>query len=601
MSPAELAWRATAAVRQRLPTASFLAPEFRDAEWRAQVEQVIARDQEAVVRTAERVAAGELEFWGRRFDVDPRHPAWDRDPFTGQVWSSGAWRGRPHDPKAIWELHRLQHLVPLAGGAVITGRGDWARLVIEQTLDWSAKNPVRRGIAWASGYEAAHRLVTWAFALPLVAEHAAPDELDRLGGVIADHERFVASHPSRFSSANNHRLAELAGLLARAALTPGLPGWVDLWEELEQETTRQTYADGGSREQAAGYFLYVVEILTACLVIARARGRDPGRVEERLQAMLGWLAAVADAEGEPPPVGDDAEDRILRLDYFEPRRAAAIVERATGSVGIEPPEPARSSVLLPESGYAVFRGGHCHVVFDIGELGFGRLAAHGHADALSVLVDVAGRWVLRDTGTGSYVEGREDDRATAFHNTVVVDGASQAKARGPHLWGRRYAVRIEASTFSPDRDYVRASHDGYGDARHTRSVTRLSNLLLVLDRITAARAVAAELVWQPGPGLRDGPAVAADPAATAGSRPGRYSPRYTWTDAAPRLVWTARGDDVVFASAVALDGGTPPAVALTRRGSAVSVDVAGLQVVEDWASSQPQVAAVGGGVSGGGK
>jgi len=51
-------------------------------------------------------------------------------------------------------------------------------------------------------------------------------------------------------------------------------------------------------------------------------------------------------------------------------------------------ETAAESVVLPESGLAVFRDdSKARAVVDVGELGFGRLAAHGHPDALSLLLD----------------------------------------------------------------------------------------------------------------------------------------------------------------------------------------------------------------------
>ncbi len=593
MSPAEVAWRAGTGIRLLLdgrrasgPPADLAAPG-----WRALVLETAERERDAVLAAAERISGGELSFWGRRIRVDPERPEWLADPLSGERWTQGAWRGTGRDPKPIWELHRQQHLVPLAAGAVLARRPDWARLVLGQALGWVERNRSQDGIAWASGYEASHRLVTWAFALPLVAEHATAGELERLSASVAEHRAFVEARPSRYSSANNHRLAELAGLLAGSALTPGAPGWDALWTELELEAVCQTYADGGSREQAAGYFLYVLEILWVCGLLARGAGRSLGRVEERLRAMVAWLAAVADAKGELPPVGDDAEDRLLRVDYLEPRRAGRIAERVAAFLGEPVPEPATTSALLSESGYAVLRAGDARVVFDVGELGLGALAAHGHADALSVLVD-APEPLLRDPGTGSYVDGREEDRATASHNTVTVDGGSQAAPLGPHLWGRRFTVRVESAALAPELDYVRASHDGYRGTRHTRSVARVgSELLVVLDRIAGERPVQAELVWNPGPGLPAGPEVAADPPATKGARTGRWSPRYGWSEPAPRIAWSARGTDVVFASAVALDGAAAPELRLERRGAALSVEVAGRRLEENWSSPVLEVSA----------
>ncbi|HSP71890.1 MAG TPA: heparinase II/III-family protein, partial [Gaiellaceae bacterium] len=377
------------------------------------------------------------------------------------------------------------------------------------------------------------------------------------------------------------------------------------WRELEHQALLQTCADGGSREQAAGYFLYALEILTVAGLLASGRERRLGRVEERLEAMLSWLSATAGADGEPPPVGDDAEDRVLRDDYFAPRRADALAARARSVVehtpslaSTTPPSaPARRSIVLPESGYAVLRdpgaGTPIRVVFDIGELGYGRLAAHGHADALSVLLDVGTTPVLRDSGTGSYAgtEGRDLFRVTAAHNTVVVDGACQADPLGPHLWGRRYRVTTEAQRLSRDSDYVRASHDGYAPTVHTRSVLRLEDgIVVVLDRIRSPADREATLVWNIGAPPRI--AVAAAPAAAADCGLVPYSRRYGSRETAARLTWTARGRDVVFATVLSTAADVVPVVLLDHSAARTCLRVTAPQrvtLVEDWRSGAPQV------------
>lgn len=599
MSPAEVAWRARNEFRARVRAPRVGLPTWDTQAWTSLLHELAATAGPQLVADAERIGAGTLCFWGKEIAVDPARPPWRTDPLADRPPD----RRRDADLKPSLELHRQQHLIPLAAGAALAGREDWGRLAIEQLLDWTRRCGPRDRIAWYSGYEAAHRLVGWIWAVPLVSEAAGHEELGELSESFARQAAFVTARPSRFSSANNHRLAELAGLLAAALVgTPALR-WDELWAELEHETERQTFADGGSREQASGYFLYVLEILWVAGLFAHAAGRGLGQIEERLKAMLTWLEAVADGSGEPPGIGDDAEDRMLRIEYFEPRRAALIAGRVesllAGRPSLATPSrrpAARVSRSLPESGYVVMRGERIRIVVDVGELGLGSVAAHGHADALAVFVDRDDRPLLRDSGTGMYAprELRDEFRVTAAHNTVVVDDESQAAPLGPHLWGRRYTVELEACSLESEVDYARATHDGYrstpAGALHNRSITYVKpDLLVVLDRIRAERSCTATLVWQLTSGGNPGTTVEAQPPATFVHGSGPYSPRYGRRTLLPRLTWSAEGREIVFATGVALRGSSPPELSLEHASDLTTVSLGGLRLVEDWRGQTVQV------------
>jgi hypothetical protein len=621
MSPAELIWRAGRVVFPGRDSRSPLGNtriSWSGERWHSALLQAIQPIAAELVGEGERIARGELDLWGRAIRVDPEQIDWSQDPL-GKDRPSRRLRAGQGDRKPVWELHRHQHLVPLAAAAALTGREDWAEVCLAQLESWIASNPPRRGPGWTSGYETSHRLVSWAWAVPLLSERAPASVLTRITDSYLEQAAFVARSPSRFSSANNHRLMELLGLLTGLALTEERVGWEGLWAELERESFAQTYADGGSREQASGYFLYVLEILSLAAFVASSVGRPTGTVATTLGSMLSWHEAIAGAGGELPPVGDDAEDRPLRLPYFARPHGALVAARAKAVTSNDSPlVPGKAlggtsaSKALGESGYVVLRTTvddlPVRVVFDVGELGFGSLAAHGHADALSVLLDVNGRPLLRDSGTGSYAveAGREEFRSTAAHNTVEVDGTDQAEQRGPHIWGRRYTTKLEAVSLGSPLEYARATHDGYrrlsSSALHTRSVTLLApDLLVVLDRVQGSRPVRASLLWNLMPGRNAGEliegrgalAVAATPVAQAGREEGRFSERYSWQDRAPRFRWAAKGDEVVFASVVSLESHPePPLLVLDHVYGVSRVSIAGprrIELVEDWESACAKV------------
>jgi hypothetical protein len=117
-----------------------------------------------------------------------------------------------------------------------------------------------------------------------------------------------------------------------------------------------------------------------------------------------------------------------------------------------------------EGGYTIARKqtgqGTLLFVFDHGPLGFGAIAAHGHADALSVWLHWGEEALLVDAGTYLYhAGGRDRDlfRSTRAHNTLVLEGADQSRIAGPFNWSRHARSQIIAR----DERSVTAQHDGY--------------------------------------------------------------------------------------------------------------------------------------------
>ena len=143
-----------------------------------------------------------------------------------------------------------------------------------QFRGWLAQNPPYFGVNWTSGYkELSIRLVAWCWTLGFAA--SAPDltedTKDQLLIAIALQARHVRRRFSGYSSANNHLIAEAAGLAIVGTLFPDLPG-ADAWREiglhiLSRELELQVHCDGVNREQAMLDHAGVLEwyLLVACI------------------------------------------------------------------------------------------------------------------------------------------------------------------------------------------------------------------------------------------------------------------------------------------------------------------------------------------------
>jgi len=165
-----------------------------------------------------------------------------------------------------------------------------------------------------------------------------------------------------------------------------------------------------------------------------------------------------------------------------------------------PPDRQISSRAWPETGiYALQTGGagaddRISVVFDCGPLGFRSIAAHGHADALSITLRAFGADVLVDPGTYDYFtypRWREYFRSTRAHNTIVVDGVDQSEMCGGFLWGARAEATCLSWSPSADGGRVSGEHDGYrrldDPVVHRRTVALLGEqrLLRIEDELIA--------------------------------------------------------------------------------------------------------------------
>ena len=164
-------------------------------------------------------------------------------------------------------------------------------------------------------------------------------------------------------------------------------------------------------------------------------------------------------------------------------------------------EPAHSS--LQEGGEEL----RSQLVFDAGPLGGGS-GGHGHADALSLTLNLDGKPVLVDPGACNYVgpgSDREVFRVTQAHNTVTVDGLSQAIPKTAFSWFQWPKVSVETVVFTPEFEFIVASHDGYtglqSPVTHRRTVfSPHANFWFVLDELLSDGPHDYALHWHLAPG-----------------------------------------------------------------------------------------------------
>ncbi|MGI5125219.1 alginate lyase family protein [Pseudonocardia sp. CA-107938] len=603
MSPREVAWRLraragahAAPVRDRLWPVPVLSDGigwaaaydgFRRGSGRpvlldaARVEQVVAacpRDVAAVVAAADTVREHRFGFFGEEpvgypdgvvdWNLDPRHGVrWPHRP-AGRIDH----RSAGGDPKWIWELNRLQHLPWLAQAWLVTGDAGYAEAALADLDGFIEQNPVGWGIAWRGGFEAGVRAISVAVALQGLRDAPAmnPERYRRAVTMLAASADRSWRERSLYSSANNHLLGELVGIVTIALLHPELDVAQRLGPRasaaLAREAERQILPDGMGAEQSAAYQVFAADLLLVPTALRRLRGAgsdDP--ISAALRRSAAHLRSIA-APGEPAQrFGDDDGGFALRL-HADPLPSPGRHLAAVAAVAGEAPAGADlaaawlggTACAVPaarpappgdryarDGGFVVLRRGSRRICMDVGPLGYLALAAHGHADALAVTLADGPHDLIGDPGTGSYYGDpawRAAFRGTRMHATASVDDRDQSEATGPFLWGRKAVTTVLAVDLA--RGVVDARHDGY--AHGDRPVTHRrwlvappsSDVAVVVDLFTGVGEHRLRTSWPLHPDLD----VRTDGRTHVGTRDGA-TVSITAAATVPVQSWAVRGDE----------------------------------------------------------
>ena len=517
-----------------------------------------ARD---AARRADGLLDGRHDLLGYRDVPLGNPPDWHADVVHGRRAPLAHWSRVPYldpaigDHKIIWETNRHQYWLALGAAYWLTGDRRYRDAVVAHLGDWIGANPPLAGVNWASMLELAFRTMSWTWAVEFCCHDSASDQTPWLIDLLLSMDRqltHIAENLSTYFSPNTHVSGEGLALYAVSSAFPELrrsPARAAHGRSvLLKEAARQVRADGGHAELSSHYHRYSTDFYLLALMVARASGDGAAAVFEdvaRRQAV--YLRTIADAGGNLPLLGDDDGGQLFDFGAAESGNAAVTLAVAAsllsdpslaigsktpasagGSAGPvkeeeywilgQRPQPRRAgpapwpSRLLPDSGYFVSRGADgSHLVFDAGPHGFLN-GGHAHADALSVVLTVAGEPLLVDPGTAAYTIdrlARDRFRSSRMHNTLVLDGREPAVPSGAFHWHARADARMLIARTGGTMDFAAGTHEAYAPARHIRAVLAMHEVgWLIVDRVTGDGPLAAETFWHLHPAwravLRDG-------------------------------------------------------------------------------------------------
>ncbi len=403
-------------------------------------------------------------------------PDWHRDYMRGvSVPKIGGINHRTlpdgADVRAIWEINRWAEPVRLAMHGWLNDDPPAIQRAQQWLADWVKVNPVGEGINWTSALEGGLRLINFCWFDALVSQ-MGEKQSDLVDSIVPAHVWWVNRHLSFGSSANNHRLGELAGLLLAVKRWPEMEQFTDtaesLWKQIADCIMTQFAEDGGNREQALHYHLFAYEIaLHAC----NAMKVTEGPVIDRLQRAADFFVRMSHPQ-ESWDYGDNDDAQLVPLTMHREKAAAEWGAWMHGcGTGLQPVCPtgilpdqegvglnywlrgehgqyahaihksqtcATDWWIAPQSGMAVIERDGWKLRVDASPLGFGKLAAHGHCDAMHVSIWDGENALVIDPGTGGYF-GAEELRTelaswNAHNGPQPVEGFKTPRRAGTFLW-----------------------------------------------------------------------------------------------------------------------------------------------------------------------
>jgi hypothetical protein len=511
-------------------------------------------DSATLLAAADRLMDGRWSYFG--FErADLVDPDWHHDPSTGGRAPADVYsfdvpyrdEAKVGNVKQLWELSRHHHLTVLAAAYAVSGDDRYAERAAAHVRSWLAANPFLSGVHWTSGIELGIRLISWVWTRRLLDGWSGTRSLfednDDFVRSVHHHSDWLVRFISGGTSANNHVVAEVAGLLSASCAFDWFdesPRWRGLASDrLAHELKAQTFASGLNTELASEYHGLTLELgLVAAMESERAGYPMSDATWRELCSMIDAIATVIDVRGQMPRQGDADDGMVLVVDDPHSHRWYSLLRTGAHVFGAcdwwptvsgtdvrtelltrwyrrsfsFADRPTKRRAVLPDAGQAFIRTSPgiepelwCRA--DAGPLGFLSIAAHGHADALSVEVRLDGVELLADPGTYCYhgePQWRRYFRGTLSHNTLELGGVDQSVSGGPFLWMEHATSVVRSIDTNQNGEITRwvAEHHGYRNrlgAIHRRTVEHSGRSLTIVDAVEATHAQTGRLAWHFGP------------------------------------------------------------------------------------------------------
>lgn len=481
-----------------------------------------SENQEQIIKTADSALQGKIRAFSKILPDYGNPPNWHLNPIKSvkwpvhKHWSIAARFNSGGDIKMVWEASRFPHFFFFVRAFLISGNIKYYNGFVEQVQSWDQNNRYPFGVNWASGQEAAIRMITWIFTYSVFLNFFQPNEefAERFRQLLLMHSDHIYRHINyaRYAVHNNHLIGEALALYIAGNIFKRLPHaqkWYKKGKQiLSGKALQQFYGDGGYCQLSHTYHRLALHYYLWAVKIAK-KGMDslPDRVYDILFNSANYLLQNMNSDGRLPNWGNN-DGALLNpwttCDYNDFRPVISAVFRTVGkpapfpagewdeeslwfglSKKTDPAGFSQISVSFKNSGLHILRQDPANFcVFRCGTAP----DRFGQADQLHVDLFWDGQNIACDGGSYLYNDELRYHRyfmGTASHNTVNIDQQDQML-----LWRRfkwLYKTKAELTEFDTANRQVSGQHFGYQRLDpglvHSRRVIYPQDRLIVLDEV----------------------------------------------------------------------------------------------------------------------
>jgi len=488
---------------------------------------------------ADRVLSGEWQFFSSQWLRIGFPPDWHLNVLDGRrVPNTYHWSeidlDAIHDVKFVWEPSRFAVAYLLVRAYAASKDERYPAAFWQLVEDWVVKNPPNRGVNWASGQEAALRVMAWCFGLHafLGSSSSTPERVSRLFRMIEVHgDRIAAFIGYGLSQRNNHGIGEAVGLFTIEISFPQLhraEEWKALGQKLiEAQIREQVYEDGSYIQHSFNYQRVLIDYLVWSFRLGELNDSVFSKASyEILGRAVHFMLRFCDPKtGLMPNYGSNDGSLVLPLsscdflDYRPSLQAAHYLvhrefcfgkgewdEQSHWLFGTEPfPQVSTGLQCLHGSKGNQVNSGYMKLV---GQESYAMLRAGRYvdrpsqADQLHLDLWWRGQNIVCDPGTYLYNAPRPWTNAlsgTGVHNTASIGDRDQMTRAGRFLWVDWAQSETLSYDLGDSQQAVQVRHDGYErlGATHRRSVCCISDedCWVVVDDICGSFRGRVRLHW----------------------------------------------------------------------------------------------------------